>query len=78
MYSALYKHTCLVAEYLTCKVPCEDESDQQDGDDDRPYSNDTIKGQLQLKLHHQASQCPASLILRGAWQDQLLQLLAGK
>lgn len=65
-----------VAEPPTCKVSCEDKGDQQDGDDDRPYSNDPIKGQLQFELHHEASQCPTLLILRGARQDEFLQLLA--
>lgn len=76
--SLLWQRTPSSGRSLTCKVPCEDEGDQQDGDDDRPYSNDTIKGQLQFELHHEAGQCPTLLILRGAWQDQLLQLLAGE
>ncbi|TNN68004.1 hypothetical protein EYF80_021796 [Liparis tanakae] len=63
---------------LTCKVPCEDKGDQQDGDDDRPYTDDAVKGQLQFELHHEAGQQPAPLILRGTRQDQLLQLLTGE
>lgn len=67
-----------VVSLLTCKVPREDKSDQQDGDDDCPYGDDTIEGQLQLELHHEAGQRPTLLILRGAGQDQLLQLLASE
>lgn len=55
---------------LTCKVPCEDKGDQQDGDDDRPYTDDAVKGQLQFELHHEAGQQPAPLILRGTRQDR--------
>ena len=65
----------LVATTLTSKVAGKYEGDEQDGDDDSPYGDDTIERQLQFELDHQARQSPALLILRGAGHDELLQFL---